>query len=96
MEIRETRVKQIRCRKSHACEWCGERIQSGEEAWSRTVFGLDAIGTFRSHLDCHSAMDKSAEAMRKDLFYEWYPGDFKRGEVYEAYEPFKASQTSLK
>lgn len=70
--------KEVRCRKSHECAWCGEAIDAGSKAQSRSYrFDGDFVSDWM-HPECYAAMRDSPVG---DLADGWHPGDFRRGSV---------------
>ena len=70
------RYREVKTRKPHSCEWCGEIVEKGERAYYRAYTG--PYGDFVwgwQHPECFLAM------MFGDVshFDEWMPGDFARG-----------------
>ena len=78
MSYVELRNTTILAKKDHSCEWCFDRIHSGETCRYR-VYKFD--GDFRVgylHIECYEAMLKSDLEL---LACGWDAGEFKRGEV---------------
>jgi hypothetical protein len=68
--------KPVKTRKNHWCEWCGERIDSGQQAQYRAyVFDGDFISSWQ-HPECFAAMNVSD---RMELAEGWEFGGFERG-----------------
>ena len=53
----ELKNKVVTCRKTHSCEWCGDRIEIGEMAYYRaTVNAYDEFLDGWQHPECYKAM----------------------------------------
>lgn len=77
MTYQEIDCREVKVRKPHQCEWCGERIDRGEKAMYR-VYVFDDFTTGWMHPECFEAM----EAADHDLLWEgWQPGDWRRGSL---------------
>ena len=71
------REKEVVTRKSHQCCWCGEPIESGSIAYSRT-YNMDGdIKSDHMHHECNVASMRVVS--EEGCFIEWQPGDYPRG-----------------
>ena len=52
----ELRSNQVRCRKDHRCDWCGEIINKGDLAQSRAGIHFGEFYSGHQHPECHKAM----------------------------------------
>ena len=75
----ELTSKQVKCRKKHRCDWCGEVIEASYEAHYRTGIHDGEFFTEYMHPECWDALGKS------DLGYDdnYYPRDQQRGKTYD-------------
>jgi len=73
-EISLTKVKSGR--KEYRCEWCDQKILTGEEHVRRVYKMEGDIRNERMHPECYVAMERSDHAMISE---GWMPGDPTRG-----------------
>jgi len=75
----ELTSKNVRCRKLHRCNWCGEQINVGDTAHYRSGIYENEFFLEYMHIECWDAMNRS------DLGYEneFNPMDQMRGKTYE-------------
>jgi hypothetical protein len=79
MGTTELTTKEVKCRKSHQCTWCGEIIEAGKTAHYRSGLHEGYFFSEHWHLECWAAM------MNSDIGYddEFYPMDQQRGKTYD-------------
>jgi hypothetical protein len=70
--------KTVVCRKHHACEWCGEKIEKGESAKYRSGVNYGDFYSGHQHLECYNAMVNS------EHLDEFMPYEFERGKTADA------------
>ena len=91
--IRLLEEKEVRTRKPHNCEWCGEFIQRNTLVYYRSyifeenppISGWERFHALKMrppisgwmHLECKEAMDETPNHI---LEQGWMPGAFNRGE----------------
>lgn len=76
--IRVLEEKEVRTRKPHNCEWCGEFIQRNTLVYYRSyIFEENPPLSGWMHFECKEAMDATPNHI---LEQGWMPGDFNRGE----------------
>lgn len=63
-------------RKTHVCDWCGERIDIGTTYRRYRWFQHGGAGTCRMHPECHGAMELAAD--EEGGWIEFCPGDNER------------------
>jgi len=68
--------KEVRCRKPHQCEWCGEKIPRLSKAISRVYKWDGELNSCHQHLECFTAMGES------DLDDGFEPCQQDRGKTY--------------
>lgn len=81
----QTETETIRsARKSHICDWCGQRINVGDtyQRWRWFING-DA-GTGRAHPECREALDEAAK--EEGGFYEFVQYDNERPAATETHQ----------
>jgi len=76
MSSEEIQSKTVKCRKDHWCEWCEQRILSGEKAQYRVYIFDGDFNSGHMHLECFEAMNDSDQ---RALAYGWTPGEPTRG-----------------
>lgn len=70
--------KIVKCRKEHACDWCGEPIRIGEQARYRTGIFEDHFYSGHQHFECYNGM------IRSDFYDDGYePMEQLRGKTLE-------------
>lgn len=70
-----------KARKEHRCEWCGEKIEKGQDYFNYTGIGDGGFQNNKVHLECLNAMH---EHFSFDTFDdEFMPYQFKRGSTEE-------------
>lgn len=79
----EIRSDEVKCRKSHACEWCGELINVGEKAFSRAYMWEGDFHSDYMHPECVQGMRKSD---REEMMDGFKPGNQLRGDVIHSRE----------
>ena len=72
--------KTVTCRKNHKCDWCGQSIEKGEKAQYRSGVFYGDFYSGHLHLECHSALCRSAELGVDDCYM---PYEQKRGLTYD-------------
>jgi hypothetical protein len=82
MSYQEINSKYLaKTRKAHRCEWCGERIDIGEEAWYWFYRLEGATRSAYMHCECKAACEKAyADPGQEIALYGWEAGKFARGE----------------
>lgn len=76
MSITSLRSKEVVTRKQYQCEWCGEAIEKGDFAESRTYVYDGEMISSHQHPECYLAMQTVENWKLED---GWSPGDFVRG-----------------
>ena len=79
--MRHTKAELHRCRKSLACDWCGEQILVGLAYFRWAVFDSESKidnGPMRMHPECMTAMDMAAAENGGPI--EWSIGSKERSE----------------
>ena len=71
----ELNKKEIKCRKSHWCAWCGSHLPKGSYVVSRGYVWDGKIQRDWMHDDC----DRVSIEVGKDGEFDWSPGDYERG-----------------
>ena len=71
--------KQVKCRKSHRCDWCGEIIKAGNVAHYRSGVHDGEFFSSYMHMECWDALGRSDLGCDD----EFYPMDQKRGKTFE-------------
>ena len=67
-----TEVETHKARKTHRCEWCWQRIGSGEQYKRYRFYDGGDVGTIKMHLECYDAMQ--GESVEEGGYIEWTPG----------------------
>jgi hypothetical protein len=70
--------KTVQCRKPHRCEWCGEKIESGDFAKYRVTIWEGEFMTDYMHPECFDALCNSSDL---DEGFDSYAQE--RGKTYE-------------
>ena len=78
MSYFEIKIKKVKLRKKHFCDWCGESILKGEEAMRRVYVFYSDFHDTRQHPECFNAMQN---ADLEVLAEGWSRGDFDRPSV---------------
>ena len=55
----QLRSRQVRCKKPHRCDWCGERLTPGEVAAYDCGISDKEFYTRYLHLECQAALNNS-------------------------------------
>lgn len=63
--------------KNHACDWCGECIDTGSKYWRWRFFSSGDAATCKAHPECYAAMQDAASENGADI--EFTPGENPRG-----------------
>lgn len=71
-----TEPTEHKARKAHCCEWCGERIEIGEQYKRYRYFDGGDAGTVKLHSECFDAMQDYVR--KQGGWAEWEPGEFER------------------
>jgi hypothetical protein len=79
-----TETRQVKARKRHRCDWCGQHIEVGEIHPVYTAFFEGTATRIRMHAECRKAMDA---VTAKEGWIEWMPGDYTRGCTCEHGDP---------
>lgn len=69
--------REVRTRKPHRCEWCGQVIPKGTRCHYRSYIWDGELQWGWSHFECWDAQQESDHEI---LAAGWMPGDFERGE----------------
>jgi hypothetical protein len=69
-----TKTTEHKARKRHACSWCDEAIEIGEQYKRYRYFNYGDAGTVKMHPECHTAMIEESGGHA----IEWSPGEFER------------------
>lgn len=77
MSYAELQSKDVVIRKPHHCEWCDERMESGEKAHYRSFIYEDGPQSGWTHPECWLVIIHSTDGPTD----EWNPGDYARGET---------------
>jgi hypothetical protein len=72
----ELKLKEVKVRKTHYCEWCAEKLEIGQSAKYRAYVFDNEFHSGYMHPECHDAMQEADEAIQDE---GWMPGDFSRG-----------------
>ena len=75
----EISTKRVVCRKDHPCEWCNEKIFSGEKAVSRVYTWEGGFNSEWQHPECFEAMEKSYDDFADSGFEQ---GSLERGKTF--------------
>lgn len=78
-EVSVLSSKIVTAKKSHQCNWCGERIAQGEKYTREFVVWEGDAWTKKVHVEC-AAAEETYDFRGDDLFYE---GQFQRGHNHE-------------
>lgn len=70
-----------KARKEHRCEWCGEKIEKGQDYFNYTGIGDGGFQDNKVHLECLDAMQEHFKYNTFDD--EFMPYQFKRGSTEE-------------
>ena len=74
-QMRTGQVRHVtRSHLNHQCDWCDERIKSGQSYFRWPIYENGTVSTCKLHPECYSAMELSGVE-------EWSPGEQKRGEI---------------
>jgi hypothetical protein len=76
MSYRLIRESMVKTRKPHRCEWCAERIETGETVPYRAYHFDGELQQGWMHSECKAAM---LTVDIYDLMDGWTPGDYSRG-----------------
>lgn len=68
---------EVKPRKRHQCEWCGEAIEKGERCISRSYIFDGEIQSEWQHVECYAACSEVLSSSTGPI--DWMPGEFKRG-----------------